>query len=346
MLKNLYFLYHKRWENTHAEPFLRYQKELGLTCIPCPSNSGVPERLWPEIDDRLRIQEINGLLDEIKNPTAILVHQRCLTQELLRRNLPLIILEHTDGTSLEISRYLIGLPNILGVIKGTRFLNKQSYNAPHREGMFHGIYLNDPYIKQKAPELILDLKLLDKIELGYSFGCFPANRRFIDYPVNYDVNRSIKISFVGNLNYPRSRLITKHRQAAAQTVKNLGGLYKSQVLQSEFDQILLNSSLCVSPYGYGACYRSFESLYAGCITIQPYSEYLESWPNVYVKNQTYFEVQSDFSNLAEIQSVVLDNYRDLKELRKSNREMLINSYFTELLLDHLQGILDRCLSRQ
>ena len=344
MPKRLYFLYHERWGNDHAEPFLRYQKELNLECIPCPSNDGRPENLWPIFDDRNRVAAIKKIVDAIKNPLAVIVHHRCITQELIRRQIPLIILEHTDGTSLEISRYLISLPNVLGVIKGTRFVDKNYYNGLHCEGMFHGKFIKSS-VKPSFPELTLPLDVLDKIELGYSFGCFPTNKRLVDRQVDFDANRSIDISFVGGTHYPRSRLITQHRTAAVEAVEQVGGLAGNSFPQGQFDDILLDSKLCLSPYGYGVCYRSFESLYAGCLTIQPNSDYLESHPNVYVKNQTYFECNADFSNLREIKQSILDHYNSFKDMRIDNRNMLIKHYFSDLLLEHLQWVIRKCLKR-
>lgn len=345
MQKRIYFLYHERWKNEHAEPILRYQKELNLECIPCPSNSGVPEMLWPVIDDKNRVEKINEIVNKIKNPKALIIHHRCITQEILRRNLPLIILEHTDGTALELSRYLIKLPNVLGVIKGTRFKNLKNYNAEYREGMFQGMFLTEPKILAKKPELNLSESDLSKVELGFSFGCFPSNKRFLNYEIDFSKNRNIEISFIGETNYPRSKLITKHRQNSVIAVKNVGGIYNNKLSKEEFDKILLNSKICLSPYGYGASYRSFESLYAGCLTIQPKSDWVESWPNVYIKNQTYFECESNFSNLKEVKDSLIDNYKNLKDLRLENRKMLIEHYFSEKLFHHMREIIERCIKR-
>ena len=345
MQKKMYFLYHDAWENNHAEPILRHKKQLGLECISCPSNPGRPELLWPKFDDRDRIKKINSKIDSIKNAKAILIHHRCITQEILQKNLPLIILEHTDGTSLEISRYLIGLPNVIGVIKGTKFTNLDDYNSPCREGMFQGIFLKNPNVSLKNPELKLTNDQIKKIELGYSFGCFPSNKRFLNYKIDFDKKRKIDISFVGEINYPRSRLITNHRKEAKKNIENIGGIYNNKISTEEFDQIMLNSKICLSPYGYGACYRSFESLYSGCLTIQPNSDWVESWPNVYVKNKTYFECKYDFSDLHSKTNYLLENYKNLKEIRIENRKTLIENYFGNNLLYHIMEIIEKCLKR-
>jgi hypothetical protein len=324
----IFFLYHKRWEGEHAEPLIRISKDLCIECIPCESNPGKPELLWPNYDDSNRRSNLDKLYKKVEslNPDLILVHSRCITPYLLRTQIPLIILEHTDGTSLEISRHLIHLPQVLAVVKGSVFSNVHDYNSFCIEGMYHGRFINFYNLPNCYPVKKLSKKEIDKIILGYSFGCFPTNKRFLNYKITN--KRNIDVSFVGSTNYERSRLLTKHRNSSVDMIKKTKNFVcKNNISQKEYDEILLNSKICLCPYGYGVCYRSFESIYAGCLSIQPYSDFMKTWPNVFVENEVYQKCDANFLNIKEAIEYSLDNYDSLICSANKKREELIECFF-------------------
>jgi hypothetical protein len=326
----VFFLYHKRWADEHAEPLIRVSKELCIECVPCESNPGKPELLWPDYDDSNRRQGLDNLYKRIENlsPDLILVHSRCITPYLLRTQIPLVILEHTDGTSLEISRHLIHLPQVRAVVKGSVFSNSEDYNSFSIEGMYHGRFINFYNLNHCFPRKKLSKKEIDKIVLGYSFGCFPVNKRFINY--NILKKRNTDISFVGSINYNRSKLITKHRGLAVESIiKTNSFVCKNNVSQKEYDEILLDSKICLSPYGYGVCYRSFEAIYAGCLTMQPYSDFMKTWPNIFINEEIYQKCNVDFSDIKEIIEYSLDNYDSLICNIHKKREEIMGCFFND-----------------
>ena len=334
----IFFLYHERWAKDQAEPILRVSKELGITCFPCPSNPGIPELLWPDYDDskrRIELEEITKKVEKLK-PDIILVHTRSLSNYLLQTQIPLILIEHTDGTALELSRHLIELPQVLSVVKGSVFTNYEFYNSPLCEGMYHGKYMNFFNLPKKAPYKKLPKKTLEKIILGYSFGAFPNNKRFINYDIKKQ--RNLDISFIGTTNYPRSKLVTQHRKLASQKIINIkNSIFKEGTNQVEYDQIMNSSKICISPYGYGVCFRSFESIYCGCLTIQPYCDFMKTWPNIFIDKKTYFKCESDFSDLNNVVKYMLENYKDLIESVYEKREELIDCFFNnKTLCDYVQ----------
>lgn len=329
----IFFLYHKKWKESHAEPILRVANQIGIKCIPCPSNPGSPEFLWPDYDDSNRRMELDEIFKETErqNPDLVIVHTRSLTPYLLKTQIPLILLEHTDGTALELSRHLIDLDNILSVVKGSVFTDYNFYNSHTCEGMFHGNFINDLNLKKNKPYKKISKNNFKKILLGYSFGCFPKNKRFLNY--NLKKNRDIDISFVGNLKYSRSKLVTHHRKKAATCLSTIEkSLFCQNLSLSEYDDVLLNSKICLSPYGYGVCYRSFESIFSGCLTVQPYSDFMKTWPNIFIKNKIYFECKSNFLDLKNICEFLLDNYENLIKDIYQKRQELIDCFFNDDIL--------------
>ena len=349
-MMKLYFLCHERWKDNHAEPLLRsvnFLSNFNINLIPvfCPSNKRTPELLWPDCDDTERRSEIDELFDSLSFPDAVIVHHRCLSPKMLRSKIPLIILEHTDGTSLEISRNFINLDNVIGVIKGSVFTDYDFYNASLTEGMYHSNYMNLIGLPKSKVKQISSI-FLSKIELGYSFGCFPSNKRFLNYQFNK--SKDILVSFVGNINYHRSKLVTAHRNLAFNKIKNLNGSYYSLggMHQNEYDDILLRSKFCLSPYGYGVCYRSFESIYTECVTIQPDSNFLKTWPNIFVENIGYLKCKSDFSDLDVLCNISNTKYEEILIETKNLKQELINSYWKEEIIgNHLKNIIVNCISR-
>lgn len=337
-----------------AEPLLRIRDKLmargiSLTYFKSPSVGGRPERFWPKCsvqEESSRRNQAAKVVDRLLDtgPDMVLAHHRAVLPELLRSGVPLVVMEHTDGPSLEWSRYFIELPQVVGIIKGTVFTDLSNYNAPCCEGMFHGTLMNDLGLPEAKP--IKTVKDLSKIELGYSFGAFHGNRRFLSQVVAED--RPIEISFVGGVVYPRSRLVSRHRKKALVAVGQLPNSYSKDggLSQREYDQILQRSMTCLSPFGYGACYRSFESLYAGSVCIQPDNTYVKSWPNVYLPGETYIQCEADFADLEEKVNHVVSRWKGFFDWRRRNRQLLIDHYWNDdVLAQHMMEIFTRCFQR-
>lgn len=75
---------------------------------------------------------------------------------------------------------------------------------------------------------------------------------------------------------------------------------QQRVSQEEYYQELLNSKICVSPFGFGEiCWRDFEAVLCQCLLIKPDMSHIETEPNIYVPYETYIPVKWDFSDLEE-----------------------------------------------
>ena len=66
------------------------------------------------------------------------------------------------------------------------------------------------------------------------------------------------------------------------------------VPKKEYRKNMYESKFVVSPFGCGEiCYRDYETFMAGAALIKPDMSHLETWPNLYIPNETYFPISWD-----------------------------------------------------
>lgn len=306
---------------------------------------------WPQTTldyERSRREKLSILVEEAKSKEydMIICHHRAITREMLSCGLPLAILDYTDAPSLELSRYLIHLDQVVGVLKGVRYTDLEMHDEPTVEGMYHGRFMNHFGLPATKPEKKLKREHLEKIELIWGFGCFPSNRRLVDKDITAE--RLTRCSFVGSVFYDRSRLVTNHRKTAIQKLGQLPNcIAASSAPRNVYDEILLKSKICLSPYGYGSCYRSFEGIYAGCIILSPKCDFMESWPNIYIDGYGYVECKPDWSDLEKRICFIENNYEQFKIRSRELRQLLLEKYWNESnITNHVAEVIKRCLNRK
>jgi hypothetical protein len=86
--------------------------------------------------------------------------------------------------------------------------------------------------------------------------------------------------------------------AALAGVKSVAG---ATVDHATFMNEMRNSKLCFSPFGFGEiCWRDFEAAAAGAVFIKQSMDHLESFPDLYVANETYAPVRWDMTDLGDV----------------------------------------------
>ena len=61
-----------------------------------------------------------------------------------------------------------------------------------------------------------------------------------------------------------------------------------------------NSKVSVGSYGWGeVCYREFEAITCGTAIMCPDMSLIETWPNIYIDNETYLSYDLDFKNFEQ-----------------------------------------------
>lgn len=105
---------------------------------------------------------------------------------------------------------------------------------------------------------------------------------------------------------------------------------------------LKRSKTCVSPYGWGeVCYRDFEAIICGALMIKPDMDHLETWPDIYKKNETYVPLNWDMSDLETKLTYVVENYKSflpmVKKSQKIYREAITDS---EGFVSHFKDLIE------
>lgn len=107
-----------------------------------------------------------------------------------------------------------------------------------------------------------------------------------------------------------------------------------------------NSKSIISPYGYGEiCYRDIEAFINGCLLIKPSMEHIETFPNLFIKNQTYIPVKWDLSDLKEVLVKIHENYNDYINIAKAGQENFKKYYDSfDLFYKHFNATVKKVMN--
>lgn len=87
------------------------------------------------------------------------------------------------------------------------------------------------------------------------------------------------------------------------------------VSKKDYMKEIRNSKAIVSAFGWGeVCYRDFETIQSGCLLIKPSMEHVETFPNIYIKNQTYISVGWNLEGLEDILIDIDNNYQSYSKI--------------------------------
>lgn len=105
---------------------------------------------------------------------------------------------------------------------------------------------------------------------------------------------------------------------------------------------LRNSKVSISPFGWGEiCYRDFETLISGAVLIKPSMEHLQTYPNIYIPNETYIPVDWNLNDLEEKLEVLLNNYASFKHIAENAQELYkTNINNAELFVDCVKRMIN------
>lgn len=128
--------------------------------------------------------------------------------------------------------------------------------------------------------------------------------------IHKDGNGSIKVSEQRN---------TVLRMLGELNLKIASG---SSIPKARYWKELRNCKLSISPYGWGEiCYRDFESFISGALLIKPSMHHLETYPNVFIPDETYIPVSWDLNDLGEKLDHLLSNYSEYQAIAQNGQEI-------------------------
>lgn len=202
---------------------------------------------------------------------------------------------------------------------------------------------------------------LHKIKLGWSTGYndFRNFRHRLSFLSNYigynlyplkvykpSVSRPLDTSYRGNAKYEDVAELETQRNSVIKVLERLSSRYRilkgAKISKSDYRKELGDLKVSISPFGYGeVCYRDFESFIAGALVIKPSMEHLDTFPDVYIPNQTYIPILWDCSDLEGKFADVIENYSSYLEIAKNGQDRFLNTVNNpECFIKALKGIIN------
>lgn len=202
---------------------------------------------------------------------------------------------------------------------------------------------------------------IHKIKLGWNIAYFDYRnfrlhhqlRKYLSYFISYNLfpiqytpastKRDFDLTFRGTINYNSPNAIADQRTKVLELFKTLP--YKiatgGAVDRSKYLSELRASKITISPFGYGeVCFRDFEAFISGSLLLKPSMEHLQTFPNLFVPDETYVSVNWNLDNLEEKLDDLLSNYNRYQEIAANGqdhyRKHIDNS---EIFISHIKSLL-------
>ena len=93
---------------------------------------------------------------------------------------------------------------------------------------------------------------------------------------------------------------------------------------------LRRSAAALSPFGFGeVCYRDFEAIICGAAMVKQDMSHLETWPNLWTEDSTYYSFSWDLSDFEETLQTMLDHPRRVVEIATEAQQRYRRTLETE-----------------
>lgn len=103
-----------------------------------------------------------------------------------------------------------------------------------------------------------------------------------------------------------------------------------RISRKKYFQELTQAIAVISPFGFGEiCYRDFESTICGAAMVKQDMSHLDTWPNLWLENETYLSFAWDLSDLEEKIEFVLRYPHKMVELASNAQRIYKNILCTE-----------------
>lgn len=133
------------------------------------------------------------------------------------------------------------------------------------------------------------------------------------------------------------------RRLFLSAVQNSPHFLVGTVPHRQYCQELRSVQAVLSPFGWGeVCFRDAEAVIAGATLIKPDMRHVDTWPNIYVPNETYIPVKWDSADVVERTEEVLATSGKQRQLRANAIDVLASAY--RELPHKVEGFLEAIVS--
>ena len=134
-------------------------------------------------------------------------------------------------------------------------------------------------------------------------------------------------------------LIGFQRKMFLEIVKDSNQFLSGKIPLKEYNKEIKNVKVILSPYGWGeVCFRDFEAIFNGGVLVKPDMSHIETWPDIFVPNETYIPIKWDGTDLIEKVDALLLDQEKVDSVKKAALKKLKESY--ENLDSRIKMLLD------
>lgn len=192
-----------------------------------------------------------------------------------------------------------------------------------------------------------NIGLNDYRYFGYKMSRLSNYLSYNLYSVNYqrvDKKRTLDLTFRGTLQKNTFSKISAQRLEVINLINslNLKVATGAPISKKLYLRELKSSKISISPFGWGEiCYRDFETFISGAVLIKPWMGHLDTYPNIYIPNETYLPVAWDLQDLPDKLNAIITNYNSYKHIAEYGQELYRKSINdSETFVKKLKEIMD------
>ncbi len=128
--------------------------------------------------------------------------------------------------------------------------------------------------------------------------------------------RNIDLGFRGSDRYNSKAL--GFQRIETKRILARRGVDTSPVPRWKYLNELFQTKIGVSPFGAGEiCFRDFEIIQAGGVLLKPDMSHCETWPDLFIENETYVPFRWDFSDFHEVIDGLLRDQEKIKGIAQT-----------------------------
>lgn len=280
----------------------------------------------------------SGYVD-LSQSDGVIAQGKFLSSEVVDSGKPFVLAERRDSSIL-FDRRFVTAPSLVAIWK-LAVGHWSTQQSGHERWHVHVLRPDLTPTLQPLPDRVRDL-----LQPVHGYGAYKHMRRWLpSLYSDFRLPRQHLIHFRGRTHYKNAPEVSEHRANAVKAVKDVFGLAGSRVNRGMYESEMLESRMCLSPWGFGElCWRDYEAICAGALLVKPWSDYVETWPRLFEAGVTYWPCKPDFSDLLLTTKQALSQPALVKQIICEARERLRQTLEPSRLLEPFAPALERLAS--
>lgn len=172
-----------------------------------------------------------------------------------------------------------------------------------------------------------NIGLNDYRYFGYKMGRLSNYLSYYLYPTRFskvEKDRPYDLTFRGRTHHGKDlkNAISYQRNTVLQLFDslNLKIARGSGIPKFRYWREMRKAKLSISPFGWGEiCYRDFETFIAGAILVKPSMEHMDTYPQLFIPQETYIPIRWDMSDLEEKLDFLITQYPHYRQIAENGQ---------------------------